>query len=237
MKSAIIKRTSVVLLGVLVAGTALAVHDGVSLKRKAKVGDEAEYKVSAKFSSDTGDILFAESESEKVTDVKTDGSWTVETNANHITVNVAGQEVSSPDNKATTEFLPNGKVKNITVDPPAEADTYRIANLSAFEAPDGVKNVGDDITFTEPADKAHGTPEYKGDFKVLALEKVKDWDTVKLGFDVEETEGDQKSSSKGTIWISAADGSLVKAENNWKDVQPHGVPFPLTGTYTIERTK
>ena len=226
-----------VLLAALVAGSAIAGHDAISLKRKPKVGDVAEYSVNAQFDTDQGAIKFTEKQSEKVTDVKPDGDWVIEAASTNITVDIAGNQMNPDDNKATTEFLPNGRVKTITVDPPAEADVYRVANLTAFEAPDEPKNIGDEIAYTVPADKDHGTPAYKADYKVVSLEKVKDWDTVKLSFTIEETEGDQKSSSSGTLWLSTTDGSVVKSESNWKNVQPQGVPFPLTGKFTLERTK
>jgi hypothetical protein len=114
---------------------------------------------------------------------------------------------------------------------------FRIASLASFQAPDEAKNIGDEITYSIPADKDHGMPAAKADFKVLALEKVKDWDTVKLSYSVAETEGDPKASSSGTLWISAADGSLVKSESTVTNVKPYGAPFPLTGKYNIERTK
>jgi hypothetical protein len=41
----------------------------------------------------------------------------------------------------------------------------------------------------------------------------------------------------GTLWLSTADGSLVKSDGKWTNVQPQGVPMPLTGKYTTERTK
>ncbi len=111
-----------------------------------------------------------------------------------------------------------------------------MANLHAFKAPETSK-VGDEIAFDVPADSKKGTPAVKCVYKVVGTEKVKDWDCVKLTFTCAETDGDQKSSVKGTIWLSAADGFPIKSTEEWKDVQPGGAPFPVNGTFSVERVK
>jgi len=222
--------------GIIALGAYAAIQD-ITLKRKAKAGDQQQFKVSAVFTTEQGDITFNQNRTEKVTAVKPDGGYVVEASSTDTKVVVAGMDMPSPDTKDSSEIGPDGLVQTITSEMPVDASSYRIANLQAFKVPDAAVKIGDEIKFEIPADKKKETPPVKAVYTVVGMEKVKDWDTVKLTFTAEETEGLTKSSAKGTIWVSVVDGSMVKSEATWKDVQPTGVPFPLNGKFIIERVK
>jgi len=234
----ILKRSGSILAAGLVALTAYAaVQDSVSLKRKPKVGDTFEYKASANFTMAQGEIGFSQEQTVKITEVKPEGGFVQESTNKNTKITFGGAEQPGPpESKSTSEYGMDGLLKSIKADTPADAASWRIANLHAFKRPDGDVKVGDEIKFEIPADSKRETPAMKAVFKVAGKEKVKDWDTVKLTYSTEETEGDMKSSIKGTIWLSTADGSMVKTDETWKDVQPQGAPA-LSGKYTVERTK
>lgn len=240
MNTTLLTRTGTVLAAGIIALTAYAALDDLSLKRKPKVGDVSEFKVSAAFQTDQGEVLFGQKRVEQVTELKSDGGFVEKITSSETKISFGGQDL--PEQPAVTgsaEVGPDGLIKTVTSDEPTVSDpaNLRLYNLHAFKAPDGAVKVGDEIKFDIPADTKKGTPGVKCTYKVAGSEKVKDWDCAKLTFTAEETEGEAKSSIKGTAWISTADGSLVKSEEQWKDVQPAGAPFPVNGKYTVERVK
>jgi hypothetical protein len=216
----------------------IAGQDGINLMRKPKVGEVAEYAITAQFDGTDDKIKFTETQTQKVTDVRPDGSYELSQASTNVLVDMGrGLTMNQPDNTVVSEEAPNGRIKTIVSGDATDPASYRIAHLQTFETPTTPVKVGDDIKYTIPADPKLGTPAVSADYKVEGLEKIKAWDTIRLTFKTEETEGDTKSSTSGTLWVSATDGMLVKSDGKWKDVQPPGVPTPLTGTFTLERTK
>jgi hypothetical protein len=226
-----------VLLVSAVAVAAFAALDGVSLKPRPKAGDQRQYKVSAEFNSDQFQAKFSQDQLQKILDVKADGGYTVETTNTNTKIEVSGQSVDGPEDKSTSTHEATNRVTKIEGSQAPDATVYRLARLNTFEAPDKTVSVGDTFDVTVPADSKLGTPAQKNTYKVEAMEKVKDWDTAKITFTHEETEGTDKSSIKGTVWINTADGSMVKNEGTWNNVHVTGVPTALNGTYKAERTK
>ena len=226
---------AVVLTGSL-ALAAIAGQDSLNVSRRPKVGSVAMYSVSANFDSPQA-ITFTQNQTQKVTAVQADGTYTLETVSSNVVVDFGGQTMNPPDSTVTSTQTPTGRVIQIISEQAAGPATYRIAHLQTFEAPLTSVKVGDDIAYTIPADPKLETPAVKADFKVAGLEKIKDWDTIRLTFNSAETGSDAVSSMTGTVWVNVSDGLLVKSEGQWKDVQPEGVPFPLSGKYTMIRTK
>ena len=238
MNNTLITRAGTTVAVAMIALAAFASIEDITLKRKPKVGDVGEYKVSAVFTTDQGEVTFAQKRVEKVTEVKPEGNFVMKVTSSETKISFGGQELpDQPETSSTEEIGPDGLLRTVTADTPVDANSYRIGNLHALKTPDADSKIGDEIKFEIPADKTKGTPGVKASYKVIGTEKVKDWDTVKLTFTAEETEGDVKSSVKGTVWLSTADGSVVKVQEEWKDVQPTGAPFPVNGKYNVERTK
>jgi hypothetical protein len=217
---------------------ALAGQDQISLMRKLKVGDTAEYSIAAQFDGQGGTtIKFSSHEIQKVTAVQTDGGYTVQTDTKDQNVDLGDQTMTPPDTSEVSSFSATGRITNIASDQDVSGAAYRIVHLQTFETPKDPVKVGDEIKYTVPADTKLDTPAVDADYKVEGLEKIQNWNTVKLTFKSEETAGDLKASMSGTIWVDAGDGGLVKSEGVWTNVQPPGVPFPLTGKYNLTRTK
>lgn len=235
---AFIRRTLAIIVasGLLVAASASL--DDIILKRRPKVGDTAQYTISAEFDSESGTIKFGEKETSKITDVSPDGSFKELVSASDITIEVPGIQIPAPpDSSYTAEYLASGLTKALTGEMAPDSSSYRLSHLNDFEAPDAPVKVGDVIKFDIPADKDKDTPAVHAEYTVAGFEKVGDWDTAKLTFSAKETEGTAPSTISGTVWISTADGSVVKMDGLWKDVQPQGVPMPLSGKYHMDRTK
>lgn len=222
----------------LFAIPALAGAEDITLKRKPAVGDVSEFKLTAVFQTEQGEVNFSQKRTEKVTEVKPTGGFVQTVTTSDTKISFGGQELpNTSEASGTSEIGPDGLVISIISQPASDASSYRIANLHSFKIPDSAMKAGDEIKFDIPADSKKGTPAVKSVYTVVGKEKVKDWDCVKFTFTSQETEGDPKSSVKGTVWLSSSDGSLVKAEEEWKDVQPAGAPFPVSGKYSTERTK
>lgn len=224
----------------IVALTAYAAVQDLNLKFKPKVGDVSKYSVSATFQTPMGDVTFAQKRTETIAEVKPDGGYVAKATTSETQVTFGGQELpAQPEVSSTVEIGADGRVKSISSDGPAtsEASSVRLANLHAFEAPSTPAKIGDEIKYEIPADSKKGTPGVKAAYKVVGVEKVKDWDCVKLTFTSSETEGDPKAMVTGTLWLSTVDGAVIKSQEEWKDVQPAGAPFPVSGTFANERIK
>jgi len=238
MKRTLLARGTTIVAVAMIALAAYAAVEDFNLKRKPKVGDADAFKITAVFETDQGTVNLSQKRAEKVTEVKADGGFLIESITSETKISFGGQELpDQPEVKATVEMGPDGLAKTFTSDMPADASTYRIANLHGFKAPDGAVKIGDEIKYEIAADSKKGTPLVKSAYKVVGTEKIKDWDTIKLTFASEESGAETNSSIKGTIWINTIDGSLVKSEETWANVQPQGAPFPLNGKFTSERTK
>ena len=178
-----VMRAATVTAAGFVALTAFAGFQDVTLKRRPKVGDVAEYKVSARFKADQGEIVFGQKRVEKVTEVKPAGGFMVELSTSETKVSFGDQDMPErPETMGTEEIGADGLVRSVTADPPIDAANYRISNLHGFKAPDSSAMIGDEINFEIPLDTKKGTPAVKATFKGVSRERVKDWDTVKLAF-------------------------------------------------------
>lgn len=238
MNNALIRRGFGVVAATSLVIAAFAALDDINLKRRPKVGDVAEYSVDATFDTEQGAIKFTEKEAEKIVDVSPDGTFKLKVDSTNVAIDVAGQTLPpQPDSSYTSENAANGSVKSISATEEPGPATYRIAHLNAFQAPDGPVKVGDTFKYDIAADKTHMTPGVHAEYTVAGVEKVKDWDTAKLTYSIKETEGDMPSSVTGTAWVSTVDGSIVKLQAVWTNVQPQGVPVPLSGKYNVDRTK
>jgi len=218
--------------------SALAVHDGFILKRKAKVGDTEELTLTGTMDVGGGEAKLTGKESVKITAVKPDGSYTEQTDSHDFNFDLGGNSQAVPDRSETVAYGPDGTVLSIKDgDNDAGPEGYRLSNLTLFKATDKPLSVGDELKYNIAADKVKQTPGVSLDFKIVATEKVKDWDTLKMTFTSSETDGDSKASASGTVWVSTADGSLVKTDSKWVNVTMPGAPFPISGEFIVDRTK
>jgi hypothetical protein len=210
-----------VLAVIALSAVAMAAVDGFSVARKPKEGDTHKYRMTADVDLGGVPITVKGLLSEKVTKVETDGSFTQEETQIELKATVAGQETDIPSSGSSTMiYLPTGEVKSIAGDE-GKAESYRMANLGIIYDPGKPLNVGDAWSFDIKANKDTGAVDAKADFKLLGEEKVGDVDTLKIKATVKETSGATPASSDGTVWISKADGSLIKSEAKWVNA-----PFP-----------
>jgi len=75
----------------------------------------------------------------------------------------------------------------------------------------------------------------KAEFELLGIERVGVYESAKIRWTYQETEGATPASSEGTVWIEVKDGSLVKSEGKLKNAPLRDAPRPVDFSFTTER--
>lgn len=213
----------------------VALAQGINLKRTAKVGDTAKYRLRADVDIAGTTASFTAVLTEKILKVEDNGNFIVESAQSDGKVSFGDQEMAAPaQSPSVTVYKPTGEVVEIRGEM-ADSSAYRVANLGLFRFPDKELKVGEGWTHELAADSKTGTVPVKADYKIVAQEKVGDADTVKINFTVKETEGAEGATSTGHIWIDAKTGAMVKQEAEWKNAPFPGAPGPINAKVVISR--
>lgn len=217
-----------------VAAFAVA-QDAFSLKRSAKVGDTQKYKIEVKADFGGQMIEFSATSVEKVVKVEADGALHVESSQAEAKVKFGDNEMEVPDQEATTMiYNADGLIREIKGEE-SDASSYRLAIASLTPTPEKPVKVGDKWTHTYKADSKTGAVAAKAAFEVLATEKWKSFDTLKMKITFEETEGDEKMTAVSTVWLDVKDFTVVRAESELKKAPLPGAPEPVDMTVKLER--
>ncbi|MGV3618578.1 MAG: hypothetical protein ACO1SV_24920 [Fimbriimonas sp.] len=223
------------LLAVAATATAFAVVDGLSVARKPKEGEEIRYRMTADVDFGGLPIKAKFLVIDKTVKVESDGTFKIETSQLDGKLEMNGQEQDLPSGGATTTtFSKEGEVKEIAGEQTGP-DVYRMANLGLVRDAGKTLNVGDAWTHEFKGDKKTGAVAAKAEYKLLAEEKVGDWDALKISVKYKETEGTDPAGSDGTTWVSKADGSIIKFEQKWSNAPLPGAPAPINGTIKMDR--
>ena len=215
--------------------TAMAIQEGIVIKRAPKVGEVSKYRLKAEMDMGGQPITFTGLIMEKVTKVADSGDYTVESNTSEAKVNVGGTEMDASgqgDAKTTTTFKSTGEVVTVLSEM-ADPNIYRIANLNSLRFPATALKVGDKWDVAIKKDDK-GSVEGKGSYKVEAREKIGEYDTYKITGSFKETTGDQPAGMDGTFWINVKDGTLVKMTGTMTNA-PYPQVGPLTAKVTMTR--
>lgn len=232
-------KTLVRIPGAVLAVAALAVVafavQPFTLKRTPKAGEVSKYKLSVETEIQGMNISFGGDVIEKITEVKANGEFVVESSQENVKVKFGDQEQEMPSGGSTkTVYRPDGSVVEITGEQ-TDANAYRLANLNGFRYPTNPLNAGDKWEIEIKADPKSGSVAAKGTFEVVGAEKVGNWDAVKIKYSVVETEGSEPATAEGTTWISTVDGNMIKTEGSWKNAPIAGAPAPINAKFTLER--
>ena len=139
------RKTGFGLLVMALSVAALAIQDGVSLKRVAKAGDAAKYRLKADIDFQGMEATFTALVLEKVTKVESNGNLVVESSYTEGKVSFSGQEMDAPGSTSTTTYKANGEVVDIKAET-VDANVYRTAHLTAFVVGEKAVKVGDEWT-------------------------------------------------------------------------------------------
>lgn len=69
-----------------------------------------------------------------------------------------------------------------------------------------------------PGSEKHGKPPISLTYTFRGKEKVGQWESVKIEFEFAEDTGESPIKAKGTIWLSAEDGSLIQRKSSVSNV-------------------
>ncbi|MHB8635624.1 MAG: MlaD family protein [Fimbriimonadaceae bacterium] len=221
---------------VLLAGLAalgVSGSDG-GLKLSAKVGDTRSYRLAADFTIPDGAVKVAGQVTRKVVKVGSDGTITLQETHSHMSIAIKGNLMNQDDAVIVKLLHPDGTTAELRGEG-ATPEAYRVVTLSTVYLPDFPLAIDKTWTWDVPPDSKHGVVKAKGDYKVVGDEKLHDIDTWKITFTVTEAEGSTPASNTSTVWISKADGSLVKSESEVKNLPIKGVG-PLSGSQSLDMT-
>jgi hypothetical protein len=223
-------------LSVLLVATAAYAADGIILKYSYKKGDISKTRTKGSLEFGGQEISVNILQQEKVVDVTEDGTVTLEQTVLSMMVNMGGQEqdMSGGGTPVVSIMNANGSVKEIRGEN-VEAGAYRLQNLLGFVPPTEAVKVGSKWTRTEAANKDTGAVAFKGDYEVLAEEKIGKWETFKIKYKITETEGSDPASMDGTVWLSKVDASMVKSDTVWTNVPMSQAPMPISGKFSTMR--
>ena len=90
----------------------------------------------------------------------------------------------------------------------------RLGNMTALILPSKPLKTGDVWTHKVQSDANTNTRAATATFKLVGSEQIGKWQTYKISFEYEETEGSEweRMSATGTKWISMEDGTLVQEQ-------------------------
>lgn len=210
--------------------TTMAAQDAVVIKRTAKVGDVAKYRMKAEMEAQGMPVSFTALISDKVIKVAENGDITTESSQVEGKVTFSGQEMEIPANgPSSTITHPTGEIVSVTSEQ-SDLNTYRVAHLQGLQFPVTPLKIGDSWTVTINKDN-NGSVPAKGTYKLEAKEKVGDVDAYRVKGGLKESEGADPAAVDATYWISVKDGTLIKLAGTWTNF-----PVPQMGPTTMKLT-
>lgn len=229
------KRRQIIVVALLaVASYALASDsEPVRLKRTAKVGDFARYRVNGTSGSLEQPVTISSVVRMRVTWVGKDGSVTVESSFEKLVATMAGKELvtSGPDMVSRVTYEPSGQVVDIKQQLMASF-AYRAANLNTVFWPkrevragwkwslDSGLEANSSWTVRKRANSEKGTVDVVCKYKILERKDLHGYDCFRIRF--EHTEATGGAWSKGEIWIDVETGLTVMQKGTNHGIPPNG---------------
>ena len=226
----------------------------VQLTLRAVVGQAMTYRVEGNLSVEAGGgrrvpVEIRTAEQGKITAVAANGEITRESQYTEYKLSFAGRATPTPD-----EIL---KSKDIVVErPDGSLVSSRTEGSATPETPEDKKEsrrmdqasrvlfspqpvgVGDKWTHEFKEDAQLSSVPGIAEFEVVAFEKAKGIDCVKLKTSYRETTGDRKLTSSGDVWIEKTSGDTVLTDLKMENIlfgPAQGRPV-ISGSFRYERT-
>ncbi|HTQ08655.1 MAG TPA: hypothetical protein VMI31_01150 [Fimbriimonadaceae bacterium] len=220
------------LAGLLTLASATAL-DGAVLKRIAKVGDTLKYKTKADLDLRGSTASFSYEITEKVTDVKSDGTYTYESKSTQGKIAYGGQTSAQADAASTLTCTPQGKLV-LYISSQDDPNIYRLLNLELLHFSTDPVKVGDSWDVSLPKDD-RGAVDVKGTCKLEAEEQTLGHDTYRIHVELKEGVDQNPASEDAMYWIDTKDGSLVKLSGTWTNAPWPSPIGPATTKVTMIR--
>lgn len=193
------------------AGVAsLAMQDVITLKSTPLENQEIRYALKFNLKFNGEDVVYAGDVINRITEISSDGGFTMATSQKNVQMTLAGQKVAYPEQPPTfTTYAKDGRTVSIAGDD-IKPDDYRFSNLTAIIWPATSVKIGEGWTSEIKADNATGAVKAGCTYRLLAQEELLGRKTNKISFEVKELEGTRPASSKGIIWTDQLTGLTVK---------------------------
>lgn len=204
-----------------VAAFAYAAQDGIVLKRTVEQGQTLLYDFNATSSVQGMDVNISGTLRETVRSVEADGSFEVESVNEGFRVSVMGEEIPLPDASTITKFGANGEILDIRGDE-VTAETAAQARLNAFIFPTDPVEAGD--SWTREDDNVEMTYTFVGS------ESYGGFETHKIEWRGRDNSSSPAAEVSGTMWLDQSDGSMVRVEFEWRNMQQMGFSVDARGT-------
>lgn len=222
-------------LAAVVAVSSALAQDTFSLRRKPKVGDTAQFKLSGSMEIMGTQAEFTFKVAEKVVKVEADGKFAVESSQMEGKIKFGDQEMDAPSSGSeTTVYEASGEVVSISGADVTDAN-YRVSALQGMIVDGGSYKVGDEIKWTVKPNAKNGNTKGEGKAKITKAEKWNSYDAVVIEYSYKEATGSEPAESAGTVWLNKADGSLLMYEGTYKNAPFPGAPMPITAKIKMER--
>jgi hypothetical protein len=207
-------------------------QDSYTIKLSPKVGEVTKYSAKATFDV-FGTVIEA-----SFTDVRTvqavdSDSFTMVSAWEDFKVVMDGAEQEVPGMSTTTKYTLAGKLMELTGEM-AMAETYRAGLVDSMIFSENPVKKGDKWSVDFAADSKKGTVAAKADYEIVAEEEIKGTKTFKIKAEYKETTGSAPASGSGHFWVNPANGQVVRAEREWKNVPNPQAPVPLSGKLVLE---
>ncbi|MBX7134070.1 MAG: zinc-dependent metalloprotease [Fimbriimonadaceae bacterium] len=203
-------------------------QDKVLLAVKADVGQVAKYQLDLSIDIDAGGQKFNTTvkQVEKVTIKSVSPGGEIasvrESESQEVTLNgEKAPDDGEPDKPATVTVASDGSLIGYESDANKDDDSH--LNQRIFAATSVIfqktpVGAGDKWSYEYKDDEKLHTHAGKANFEVLAMEKVKDIDCVKVKMTFEESSGSPRFGGTSTVWIEKASGDAIKSEFELKNI-------------------
>ena len=221
-------RKAVLIAAAAVVSLACAVPEPVKLSRKVKVGETNEFKTSMVLRTAGIEINVNMGDTEKVLEVREDGSYVIEQTRHDQNITVSGQaQPSPPDATGKLSYSKTGEIVKVESDE-ATDDSLRLANLMLIVWP--TKSV--DVGSKWEADTKSGASIHHS-YEILARETVLGHDTFKIALEAGGS-STLDPSGKATMWVDVKNGQSVKMNGEMKNIPAAGMVMDtITFTQTL----
>ncbi len=231
-----------------ISATPSRAQEKVTLTYKAKPGQVVRYSMEGSLSLEAGPakLKLEMKETEKVTftAVGADGAITRESQTESSETTVNGQKMPEQDDsksKTTTVCRANGTLVSHKSEKEEKDETHIGVRLNVATTPifpDHPVGVGDKWATDTKPDAELGTRAGHADCEVLAFEKAKGVDCVKIKMTYKEGEGSPPLGVTGTYWLEKSSGDSVVSEIEIENLQFGGKDGPMaSGSMRQERTE
>lgn len=210
-----------------------------TLKRTVKMGDALQYKLTVKASVGGLDGTLHGTAVDEVKKADETG-YTVSEKWKDSKFEFNGQESEGPQLEFSLSYLPTNELKDITggtdVNEQYKTWFFLYDTLHSLRQPDKAVKVGDEWTAKVAPTSTNGNVGADLSYKLDGVETLDSVETLRVKMSAKQTAGGD-TSSEMTIWVSKADGSVVKIDGTILKLSFPDLPVPVDAKYTLERIK